>query len=35
MKERSKIDLKIRSAQVKHQKRLKVWLKKLLKALSS
>ena len=35
LKKGSKYDLKTSSAQIKHQKRLKVWLKRLLEALSS
>ena len=35
LKKGSKSDLKTSSAQIKHQKKLKVWLKRLLVALSS
>ena len=35
LKKGSKSDLKTSSAQIKHQKKLKVWLKRLLEALSS
>ena len=35
LKKGSKSDLKTSSAQINHQKKLKVWLKRLLVALSS